>query len=125
MKADISAMRETPRDMMRKDELSQEIAVIDPTSGRAIIIARIYYPGNVAYACVWIHGKAYARGTGKASGYGYHKASAALAAAIQDAGIKLSHSVSGVGDRVMTDACEAIARAVTGKRRLITHIAHP
>lgn len=127
MKANITAMRETPRNMHRKDSLDKEIAVIDPANGRAIVTARIYYPGSVAYACIWIASTPktpFARGTGKAGGYGYHKASAALAAAISDAGIVLSESISGVGDSAMRNACEAIARAVTGKRRLIVHEAY-
>ncbi|MFX5068880.1 hypothetical protein ABTC68_19770, partial [Acinetobacter baumannii] len=66
----------------------------------------------------------YGRGQGKAGGYGYHKPSAALADAISDAGIRLSRSISGCGDDVMRDACEAIARALTGKRRFIVHVAH-
>ena len=126
-KANITAMRETPRNMYRKDQLAREIAVIDPATGRAIVTARTYHPGSVAYACIWISSTErtpYARGTGKAGGYGYHKESAALAEAISDAGIQLSKSISGVGDRAMRDACEAIARAVTGKRRLIVHEAY-
>lgn len=127
MKANIKAMRETPRNMHRKDHLSREIAVLDPATGRAIVTARTYYPGTVAYACIWIASTArtpYACGTGKAGGYGYHKESAAFAEAISDAGIQLSESISGVGNGAMRDACEAIARAVTGKRRLIIHEAY-
>ena len=127
MKANINAMRETPRDMYRKDQLTREIAVIDRDTGRAIVTARTYCPGTVAYACIWIGSTSrtpYARGTGKAGGYGYHKESAALAQAISDAGIQLSQSISGVGDKAMREACEAIARAVSGKRRLIFHEAH-
>jgi hypothetical protein len=126
-KANITAMRETSRNMYRKDALSREIAVLDPSNGYAIVTARLYYPGNTAYACIWISSTSktpYARGTGKAGGYGYHKESAALSEAIADAGIKLSECISGRGERAMRDACEAIARAVTGKRRFIVHEAH-
>lgn len=137
LKANISAMRETSKDMPRKDSLDKEIAVIDPVTGRSIVICRIYTPGSVAYCCLWIHGSnAYARGAGKAGGYGYHKPSAALQDAISDAGITLhgdvygqeSHKrrayINGVGDSAMVTALEAIARAVTGKRRFIVHVAH-
>lgn len=68
-KADISAMRETPRNMYRKDQLTREIAVLDPATGRAIVTARLYYPGNTAHACIWIGSTArtpYSRGTGRA-----------------------------------------------------------
>lgn len=126
MKANTTNLRETPRNMFRKDDsLYREIAAIDPATGKALVIARIYHPGTVAYACIWIHGaNRYGRGTGKAGGYGYHKASAALSEAIDDAGITLSESISGVGDSAMERATDAIARAITGKRRIIIHVAH-
>lgn len=138
LKANISAMRETSKDMPRKDSLDKEIAIIDPATGRAIVTARIYMPNSVAYCALWISApNACARGAGKAGGYGYHKASAALQDAITDAGITLQGDVygcertnkratiNGVGDSAMLEALEAIARAVTGKRRFIVHVAHP
>lgn len=143
LKANISGLRETTRNAKRGDSLYREIAVIDPASGRCIVTARLYWPGDVTcYASIWIRGQnglmhSYGRGQGKAGGYGYHKPSAALADAINDAGITLhgdvygrtastaQASISGVGDSAMVAACEAIARAVTGKRRFIVHIAHP
>lgn len=138
LKANISAMRETSKDMPRKDQLTQEIAVIDPATGRAIVKCRIYIPNSVAYCCLWISAPdCYGRGAGKVGGYGYHKPSAALQDAIDDAGITLhgdvygreSHSrrayIDGVGDSAMVAALEAIARSVTGKRRFIVHVAHP
>lgn len=138
IKANISAARETSKDMPRKDSLNQEIAIIDPASGRAIVTCRIYIPGSVAYCALWISAPdCYARGAGKAGGYGYHKPSAALQSAISDAGITLhgdvygreSHKrrayIDGVGDSAMVEALEAIARAATGKRRFIVHKAHP
>lgn len=140
LKANLSNMRETNRDAKRLDSLWREIAAIDPATGAAIVTARIYFPGSVAYCSLWISGRAngtYGRGQGKAGGYGYHKASAALADAIRDAGIRLTGDVygrepsntpahiGGVGDSAMLEAVEAIARAATGKRKFIVHVAHP
>lgn len=134
--ADLSAMRETSRNARRDTGFVQEIAAICPATGRAIVTARIYQPGTVAHCSLWIHGASYGRGQGKAGGYGYHKASAALAEAIRDAGIVLHGdvygrkrtrdiaSIGGVGDSAMVDAIEAIARAASGKRRIIIHRAH-
>lgn len=126
MKADISGLRETEKSYARRDNgFWREIAAIDPATGRAVVTARFYWPGSIAYCALWINGPGkWGRGNGKAGGYGYHKESAALAAAISDAGIALSERIDGRGDSVMTDACEAIARAVTGKRRVIVHVAH-
>ena len=125
IKADVSAIRETKKSGRRETGFYREIAVIDPSTGRVPVVARIYWPGQNVYCALWIGaGEKYGRGAGTAGGGGYHKPSAALAAAISDAGVKLSKSISGVGDSQMEAACEAIARAVTGKRRFIVHVAH-
>lgn len=138
IKANTAAMRETEKNFPRRaNGLEKEIAIIDPSNGRSIVIARFFWPATQVTCLLWIHGKtAYGRGIGRAGGGGYHKPSAALAAAIADAGITLHGdvygrektnkpvSISGVSDRAMDEACQAIARAVTGKRRFITHIAH-
>lgn len=131
IKADISGLRETTKNTRRDNGFYREIAVLDPATGRAYVNARIYWPGTVAYCTLWVSGRdgrglrvTYGRGQGQAGGGGYHKASAALAEAIHDAGVVLSRSISGVGDSAMEEACEAIARAVTGKRRFIVHVAH-
>lgn len=105
----------------RKDQLSREIVAIDPATGRPLVIARIYYPRATAFACIWLKGGNYARGGGKAGGGGYHKESAALGAAIRDAGVELSESISGHGQHAMTDAVEAIAKALAGKRKIYIH----
>lgn len=125
MKADVSGLRETAKNARRQNGFYREIAVIDPATGRAPVVARIYWPGQTAYCSLWIGtGEKHGRGAGSAGGGGYHKASAALADAIRDAGITLTQSISGVGDQAMESACEAIARAATGKRRFIVHVAH-
>jgi hypothetical protein len=139
LKANLSAMRETARDTRRDTGFVAEHAAIDPATGRAVVIVRIYQPGTVAYCSLWIHGRTgHGRGQGQAGGGGYHKASAAMAAAIEDAGIVLTGDVygrdkgksrtvahiGGVGESAMIAALEAIARAATGKRRLIIHSAH-
>ena len=126
MKADINGLRETEKGYARRTNgFDREIAVLDPATGRAFVTARIYWPGSTAYCALWINGAdKWGRGNGKAGGYGYHKSSAALGEAIRDAGIKLSQSINGHGDEAMKYACEAIARALTGKRRFIVHVAH-
>lgn len=65
------------------------------------------------YASIWIsdylHGRHFS-GTGKASGYGYHKASAAIHEAIERAGIKLAVPINGCGESEVRKALEAITR---------------
>lgn len=79
------------------------------------VMVRLYWSrsGMTAYASIWVRTKdrTFFNGSGKASGYGYHKASSALQAAIDSAGIELSESISGRGESAMRDALEAIARA--------------
>ena len=52
-------------------------------------------------------------------GYGYHKESAAIAAAIESAGISLDTDISGVGDGAIKEALSAIANALGFERLLI------
>jgi hypothetical protein len=68
---------------------------------------------SVVYASVWASGAGrWYAGHGRAGGYGYHKKSAAIDAAIRSSGITLSASISGVGDGAIRDALAAIARAL-------------
>lgn len=84
------------------------------------------------YCTVWVHGykdgqEVYTSGTGRAGGYGYHKQSAALDAALRDAGVRLfgspyagsdnedlskECSISGCGSSSMAAAAEAVAKEV-------------
>ena len=68
---------------------------------------------NVVYCSVWLHapGEPHGSGHGKASGYGYHKESAAFAEAIKSAGVTLSEDIAGCGSRAIEEALEAIAHA--------------
>ncbi len=127
MKADTSNLKDSKRNVdsyRRTNGFCHQITVLLP-DGSAPVIARFYYPGDVAYCVVWVHGNtSHGYGMGKAGGYGYHKESAALAEALSDAGVVLSEHIGGRGNRVMTEACEAVARAVTGKRKFIVSEAH-
>lgn len=64
------------------------------------------------YCSVWIGGHpASPSGYGRANGYGYHKASAALSSALDSAGVTLSERIDGVGDSAIRDALVAIGHA--------------
>jgi hypothetical protein len=65
---------------------------------------------STVYCVLWIHhAGVYATGTGMAGGYGYDKQSAAVASAINSAGITLARSISGVGPDAVRSALLAIA----------------
>ena len=129
----------------KEKHFCEEYAVLVPASDagcgqadktmKAIITARLYAAPSRAYGatyhvCIWInspthgdHTSRYLSGGGKASGCGYHKASAALQAAINDAQVTLSESIGGVGETAMLDALEAIAAAL-GYQQYHNHHAH-
>ena len=89
-----------------------------------LVTVRFYGTGSTVWCSVWVaqyrNGTATScndmySGCGNAKGYGYHKDSAALSAALDSAGITLSERIDGVGEGAMRDALTAIVRA-TGCR---------
>ena len=103
---------------------AREYALIDLDKGRDVVALRIYWPGTVAYACVWINAEsAYARGAGKAGGGGYCKESAAAHGALADAGIKMESDIDGRGTQAIEGALMALAAYLQIARPYI-HKAH-
>ena len=106
-----------------KKELIKTFNVV--TDGLKEVIAVRCYMGRSAnastvYASVWINtSEVHTSGKGKASGYGYHKESAAIGDAINSAGIMLDTDISGVGNSAIRDALTAIANALGFERVLI------
>lgn len=81
------------------------------------IEARFYGTGNTNTCCLWIHaGENHTQGSGSAGGYGYHRPSAALSAAIRNAGFTLSNDIAGVGETAVREALLAIAKTLKIKR---------
>ena len=106
-----------------KKELIKTFNVV--TDGLKEVITVRCYMGRSAsastvYASIWIQSSGiYTSGKGKAGGYGYHKESAAIAEAIESAGIMLDTDISGVGNSAIRDALTAIANALGFERVLI------
>lgn len=64
-------------------------------------------------------------GGGRAGGYGYHKASAALEVALMCAGFTFSNAIAGRGETAMTEALKACAVALGyDTDHLFIHNAH-
>ena len=105
------------------------IAVINGKM-REVIVARWYKArksdgASPVYASIWTYGAGFdISGHGRATGYGYHKASAALSTALDSAGIVLSERIDGVGEGAIRRALEAIARAIAGDAAEILIIDH-
>ena len=76
---------------------------------KEIVTVRIYGTPSTVFACLWINGLN-CSGSGKATGYGFHRASEALHYAIKSAGIELSEAINGRGDGSMIEAVEAILK---------------
>ena len=130
MKANISNLKEgkafTPekRDRVNKG-FSKEYAVINPSNERSVVLLRVYWTGTTCHCIAWIYGKdSYGNGYGKAMGGNYCKESAAIAYAIDDAGIELSDAIDGRGESMVRQAALAIGKKLTGKRKLILHVSH-
>ena len=119
MKATFKETKNNAINYDRKKELIRAYDVVVNDNGRlANIITVRCYMGRSAnastmYASIWIYDeKHHTSGTGKAGGYGYHKASAAIADAIESAGVTLNENIAGAGDSAIEQALEAIALAL-------------
>ena len=126
MKATFKEMKNNAVNYGGKKEMVCTYDVIVNDNGRLanIITARCYMgrspSASTVYASIWIYDeKHHTSGTGKAGGYGYHKASAAIADAIESAGIELDEDISGSGDNAIEQALEAIALALGHETCLI------
>lgn len=127
MKAKIVSQESNGKNHGDKRELVSAYSVIALIGCelREVVTARAYMgrsaSASTVYASIWVSGKGvYTAGSGSAGGYGYHKESAAFAAAIRSAGIELDADIAGRGEGAMRDAFEAIARAIGARGKLIT-----
>lgn len=101
-------------------EITSTLGLVARVDGKLskVVDARFYMSRSAdgagpVYCNVWVHGATgYTSGRGKASGYGYHKTSAAMSDAIGSAGFTLDKEISGVGSDAMREACLAMAVAM-------------
>ena len=120
------------KNLSPQKELVSAMSAVAAVNGkmREVVIARWYKArksdgASPVYASIWTYGAGFdISGHGRATGYGYHKASAALSTALDSAGIVLSERISGVGDGATRSALEAIARAIAGDAAEILIINH-
>lgn len=125
----------------KKEMVSAWSGVVSTSKGPVEVVTIRSWMGrsssaSVVYSAIWVHGNGiYTAGHGTAGGYGYHKESAAIQEAIDNANIELFGDVygrektnkraciGGVGDNAIRKAIEAIIRACgyRGKVEIITH----
>ena len=102
----------------KKELVNSWNVIVNSNDGLKNIITVRCYMGRSAnastmYASIWIYDeKHHASGSGKAGGYGYHKASAAISEAIKSAGIELDKNIAGAGESAIEQALGAIAYAL-------------
>jgi len=132
------------RNYSGEKETTCRYIVIGKVKGKlqSVVEARMYMgrskDATTVYCSLWVHGgDVYCSGSGKAGGYGYHKESTALAAAISSAGIELYGSnysfldkdvksdykqkvyIDGCGSGSMETALKAMAKAAGAKGELL------
>lgn len=100
MKATLTKTAENARNMEPEKERVNTLRVVSRILGtdkglQTVCEARFYMArrsdgASPVYCGLWVSGAQWTSGHGRASGYGYHKESAALQAAIDSAGIKLT-----------------------------------
>ena len=138
MKATLIKESQHARNMEPQKEMVNTIRVISRILGtdkglQTVCEARFYMArrsdgASPVYCSLWVSGAQWTSGHGRASGYGYHKESAALQAAIDSAGIRLTGDnyrelpsdatsdamarIDGCGDSAMKSAMRAIGIAV-------------
>jgi hypothetical protein len=122
-------------------ETVTRLCVVGKKNGElcSIVEARFYMgrsrDASTVYCSLWVSGEKWCSGSGKAGGYGYHKESAALDAAIRSSGIflgganystnegridyKKRAAIGGCGSDSMRMALKAIARAAGAKGQLL------
>lgn len=74
---------------------------------------RFYGTGSMNYACIWWRDDrkgVYSSGTGSAGGYGYDRESAAAFEAFANAGVEYSTRWGGMGNTMIREALELLAR---------------
>lgn len=123
MTADISKLRDKGNaGAHRNRELIHAYKLIelkkDAYGGvKELVDCRLYMgrssSASKVYCAIWINAEPhYGSASGSAGGYGYHKQSAAVADAIEGAGIVLSDNINGVGSNAIRKAITAIGVAL-------------
>ncbi len=133
MKATLPTQGASNARQLDKKEVVQKYHAIALFGGdmRKIIDCRLYMSRSgdgtgPVYCSVWIlGGEHWTSGRGTASGYGYHKVSAAVSSALSSAGVILTHEdgrqadIGGAGGNAIEDAFRAIGAAMGADQVLI------
>lgn len=126
----IEAIRTSDRDRQYKNGLDHgyKAVMIRGKELESLVEIRISSTASAAYACAWLYSPKvkdkdgqtvkpsfWNSGSGRAGGYGYHRASTAAETALSRAGVKLSEAIGGRGDQAIKEAVEATGKALAPK----------
>ena len=91
-----------------------------------LVECRVYFTAQFnATACLWVHcGGHDISGSYKTSGTGFNKRANAISGAIYEAGFRLNPDTSDYGEEGAVSALEAIAKKLSGKRKVKTIHSH-
>lgn len=128
IKAKLIEARQNGRNYSGQKEMCAAYSVIASTRAGMVecITCRVYMARSrnamAVYASIWANGRdVWTAGTGSASGYGYHKESAAIDYAISSAGFKLSRRVDGTGEHEAALLACARALGYSGRLLIVRH----
>lgn len=131
IKENVEGIRHQHRERQEKNGLHHGYKAVAIKDGKMIDLVDLriaYTSGGTPYACIWLHSPTthmWSHGSGTASGYGYHKASAAVDTAISNAGVRLSESINGRGDAAIREAVDAIGVALEPNAPVYVVEMHP
>lgn len=97
------------RSFRKENKLHAAYSLIDIKGERVLVDLRLYYPGETCYCCVWVNVPGYSlSASDRATGYGYHKESAAAGEALRKCGFEFKEGINGRGDEAIVSALYAI-----------------
>ena len=93
----------------KENKLHAAYSLIDIKGERVLIDLRLYYPSETCYCCVWLKTPDnWVSASDRATGYGYHKESAAAGEALRKCGFQFKEGIDGRGDEAIVSALYAI-----------------
>ena len=130
MKANLANYKEAFNSTHRRENhFMSELSAFTIVDGeiKTLGVLRMYGTQAANYVCLWIFAPdRHLSASGKATGYGYHRPSKAMAIACNNSGIELSEPIGGRGDGAMEYAFAAICSAAHNveKHNIFLHKAH-
>lgn len=125
VKENVNGIRISHREREERYGLTRGYKAVYLKNGQLVDLVDLriaFSSSGTPYACVWVYvpgeftnnemGGIWSNGSGTASGYGYHKGSAAVEYAFRSAGIRFSESIDGRGWEAIKSAVQACGEMI-------------